>query len=1148
MGYESPNVNLIDSSGNSLPVQSGSAIPASTPALLLAGSDGTNSRYITLDTSGRQLMVGAGTAGTPTGGVVSIQGVAGGLSVPISGTVTATSASQTTTGAATPASATLMGGSVTTASPTYTTGTLNALSLTTSGLLRIDGSGVTQPVSGTVTANAGSGNFAVVQATAANLNATVVQPTAANLNATVVGSGNFTVVQATAANLRAQTAAESATGATPPAAAVYIGGSVTTAAPTYTTGQMNALSLTTSGLLRVDTSGTTSPISGTVTANQGGTWTVQPGNTANTTPWLTTINQGGNSAAVKAASTAAVATDSALVVAISPNNSLNIGQVDISTSGSLGALNAVVTITPSGKYTIGGQILGTWVGTITPEGTIDGTTWFTVRTANKSTNDIINAYTANDAFEFYSVAGCIGLRLRMSAYTSGTATIVLTGTSLATDAFLNYSGTTADTGPPLRHVSIGTLTNDNTSFHALYNTDTTPLGTEFALITRSIQYGEGINSSYPDPNSFDTGAPQPINVDSFGNLQTRGTVLTDEQSLRDDFTGTTLTTTLTGTVTFTAASATVTGAGTTFTTQVDIGQYIKKTADAETLYLQVASVDSDTSLTLVAAYAGTTAATTAVVSNWQTVTPTGGSLTVVNSIFTLAAGTTAAATGSIRSFGDYLPFSVQFNANLSQRIANNTFILGFVDSPTTPAQQAVVQFTGTVNTTVNFITSYSTQATDIQTTAATIPNAGTTATSHFYKIDLSQNQATLSIDGVVVATNLLHLPTPYTPLYVVAKSTNGAAPATSTSLNIDNIFFQNVDRIQIDHDFIGEPIPSRLTDGTNSVAVKAASTAAVATDPSLVVAFSPNSPLPAGTNTIGNVGLIGLAFPFQDNITQFGGTNVSTGTGGSGAGIPRVTVANDSQVIVQGSAAAGAAVSGNPLLVAGFDGVNVATLRTVSASGINALGVASQGMGANGAAVNGNPVLVAGYDGTTTRTLKTGTDGTLLTASVDSTKASYSSSTIGLTVAATPTDVFTISGSATKIIRILRVFFTGTQTTAATRDVYLIKRSTADTGGTSSTLANTSHDSTNAAGTAVVRAYTVNPTALGTSVGTVRGRKVFIPAPATAANIDELGYFFGDKNDQSIVLRGVAESLCVNLNSASSAGSSLNIFVEWTEE
>lgn len=45
--------------------------------------------------------------------------------------------------------------------------------------------------------------------------------------------------------------------------------------------------------------------------------------------------------------------------------------------------------------------------------------------------------------------------------------------------------------------------------------------------------------------------------------------------------------------------------------------------------------------------------------------------------------------------------------------------------------------------------------------------------------------------------------------------------------------------------------PIKITDGTNVAAVKTASTAAAAADPSLVVALSPNSPVPAGTNLIG---------------------------------------------------------------------------------------------------------------------------------------------------------------------------------------------------------------------------------------------------------------------------------------------------------
>lgn len=59
----------------------------------------------------------------------------------------------------------LVGVSTTTAAPTYTTGTINPLNSNTAGALRVDGSGITQPVSGTITANAGTGTMAVSMAT-----------------------------------------------------------------------------------------------------------------------------------------------------------------------------------------------------------------------------------------------------------------------------------------------------------------------------------------------------------------------------------------------------------------------------------------------------------------------------------------------------------------------------------------------------------------------------------------------------------------------------------------------------------------------------------------------------------------------------------------------------------------------------------------------------------------------------------------------------------------------------------------------------------------------------------------------------------------------------------------------------------------------
>jgi hypothetical protein len=52
----------------------------------------------------------------------------------------------------------LIQGAVTTAAPAYTTAQTSPLSLTTVGNLRVDGSSVTQPVSGTVTANQGTAN------------------------------------------------------------------------------------------------------------------------------------------------------------------------------------------------------------------------------------------------------------------------------------------------------------------------------------------------------------------------------------------------------------------------------------------------------------------------------------------------------------------------------------------------------------------------------------------------------------------------------------------------------------------------------------------------------------------------------------------------------------------------------------------------------------------------------------------------------------------------------------------------------------------------------------------------------------------------------------------------------------------------------
>jgi hypothetical protein len=165
---------------------------------------------------------------------------------------------------------------------------------------------------------------------------------------------------------------------------------------------------------------------------------------------------------------------------------------------------------------------------------------------------------------------------------------------------------------------------------------------------------------------------------------------------------------------------------------------------------------------------------------------------------------------------------------------------------------------------------------------------------------------------------------------------------------------------------------------------------------------------------------------------------------------------------------------------------------------------------------------------------------------VDGWKATYSCSIVGLIPPSTPTDIFTISGSATKIIKITKIIITATQTTSTIRDILILKRSTLNSGGTFSSPIIVSHDSTNITLLAIIKAYTVNPTSLGTLVGNMVTMKILIGN--TTTNPDELILDWGTRPSQAIVLRGVNEMLAINLNSITSAGNNFDISIEFTEE
>lgn len=98
-------------------------------------------------------------------------------------------------------------------------------------------------------------------------------------------------------------------------------------------------------------------------SEQSGTWTVQPGNTANTTPWLTKVGDGTNTAAIKAASTAPAATDPSLVVAISPNSVNANGRATSANSAPVtlpsdASASASATFTPAATSHAAGDVNG----------------------------------------------------------------------------------------------------------------------------------------------------------------------------------------------------------------------------------------------------------------------------------------------------------------------------------------------------------------------------------------------------------------------------------------------------------------------------------------------------------------------------------------------------------------------------------------------------------------------------------------------------------------------------------------------------------------------------------------------------------------------------------------------------------------------
>lgn len=156
----------------------------------------------------------------------------------------------------------------------------------------------------------------------------------------------------------------------------------------------------------------------------------------------------------------------------------------------------------------------------------------------------------------------------------------------------------------------------------------------------------------------------------------------------------------------------------------------------------------------------------------------------------------------------------------------------------------------------------------------------------------------------------------------------------------------------------------------------------------------------------------------------------------------------------------------------------------------------------------------------------------------------------------TPTDIWTIYGSSSKTIKILYIGLLFNAGSNLSKHWYLIKRSTANTGGTSASQTPVKMDSNNPSATATVTQYTANPT-LGTSVGTISISGLTAFPPNVANNYVQQSTpsqcIFNatlHNNGQPLVLRGTGEGVALNLNGLVGGLSSgtCAVYCVWVEE
>lgn len=645
-------------------------------------------------------------------------------------------------------------------------------------------------------------------------------------------------------------------------------GAVTTAAPTYVTGKTDPLSLTTAGALRVDGSGVTQPISGSITTTPSGTQDVNVTKVAGT---AVTANNGTAGAGTQRVVIASDQTAYSVNVANTPTVTANAG-TNLNTSalaldanqtngtakaiargGAKGATTAAdVTSTANGADHQGLDVQVQ--GTVTVSGTVT-----TTPPANASTNIAqVNGVTVN-----------VG---------TGTASTGTQRVAVASD-----SSITANAGTNLNTSALALDATQTNRTQKTQVTDGTRDGTVKAASTAAGAADTSLVVAL-SPNS-----PTPTGSNVIGH------VIADTGS----------TTAVTGNVTVVQPTGTNLHAVLDTTSTTAVTQATGTNLHAVLDTTSTTAVTQATAANLNAQAQGAGASGAAKAGNPVQV---GHVFNTTQPTVTNGQGVEAQATARgaliIASGVDAVAVTANAGTNL------NTSALA-LSAPQTDRTQKSQVTDGTRDGTVK-AASTAAGATDTALVVALSPNSPLPTGSNVIGHTINDTGSTTAVTGNVTVvqptgTNL-HAVLDTTSTTAVTQATAANLNATVVGTKTNNNAAPGATNVGALGAIANAAAPS-WTEGNQVLASvdlsgrqrSDVSTWLGSTAPSVGSKTSANSvPVVIASDqaAVAVSGTVTTTPPANasTNVTQFGGTNVSTGTGASGAGIPRVTMANDSSL------------------------------------------------------------------------------------------------------------------------------------------------------------------------------------------------------------------------------------------------------------